>query len=160
VLDGGWSIEASPSHAFEFGAAYPVPANRRYDGKFRFAKHHYPVVASLRDGGEEWQCAMAIEHHSQIVRWVRNLDSDPVAGFWLPTSFGRFYPDFICALKDGRVLVVEYKGAPYATLPKEVEKGEVGALWARRSSGRCLFAMVLKDRGGLNVAQQIDAAIS
>ncbi|MCG3189114.1 MAG: hypothetical protein LKCHEGNO_01382 [Burkholderiaceae bacterium] len=81
-----------------------------------------------------------------------------MAGFWLPTSFGRFYPDFVCELTDGRILVVEYKGAQIASMPKEIEKGEVGRLWAARSGGRCAFAWVLKDRGGLNVTQQIDAA--
>ncbi|MDP1691252.1 MAG: DEAD/DEAH box helicase family protein [Burkholderiaceae bacterium] len=159
VLDEGWQVEASAAHRFEFGPAYPVPANQRYEGKFRFAKHYYPVVADLKDGGEEWHCAMAIEHHPQVARWVRNLDSDPVAAFWLPTSFGRFYPDFVAELKDGRLLVVEYKGAQIASMPKEIEKGEVGRLWAARSGGRCLFAMVFKERDGLGVAQQLDAAI-
>ena len=159
VLDQSWQIEASPAHRFEFGPAYPVPANKRYEGKFRFAKHFYPVVADLKDGGEEWHCAIAIEHHPQVLRWVRNLDSDPVAAFWLPTSFGRFYPDFVCELKDGRLLVVEYKGAQIASMPKEIEKGEVGKLWAARSGGCCLFAMVFKELGGLGAAQQIDAAV-
>ena len=105
----------------------------------------------MRDGDRE--------HHAQVARWVRNLDSDPVAAFWLPTSFGRFYPDFVAELKDGRLLVVEYKGAQIASMPKEIEKGEVGKLWAARSGGRCLFAMVFKETGGLGVVQQIDVVI-
>ena len=52
------------------------------------------------DGGEAWRCALAIDAHPQVRRWVRNLDSDPVAGFRLPTSFGRSYPDVVCALMD------------------------------------------------------------
>jgi type III restriction enzyme len=91
---------------------------------------------------------------------VRNLDSDPVAAFWLPTSFGRFYPDFICELQDGRLLVVEYKGAQIASMPKEIEKGEVGKLWAAPSKGGRMFAMVFRERGGLGMAQQIDAVIT
>lgn len=78
----------------------------------------------------------------------------------MPTSFGRFYPDFVCELKDGRLLVVEYKGAHLATVPKEIEKGEVGKLWAERGGGRCLFAMVFKERSALSVAQQIDVAVT
>jgi len=31
--------------------------------------------------------------------------------FWLQTSTDKFYPDFVCKLKDGRVVVVEYKAA-------------------------------------------------
>ena len=30
---------------------------------------------------------------------------------WLPTSTDRFYPDFVAMLQDGRIFVVEYKGA-------------------------------------------------
>jgi len=29
---------------------------------------------------------------------------------WLPTSTDRFDPDFVASLKNGRILVVEYKG--------------------------------------------------
>jgi type III restriction enzyme len=160
VLDGGWVVEASAAHEFRFDpAAYPVPANKRYRGKFSFGKHYYPVVADLEDGGEEWRCALALDEHAQVRHWVRNLDSDPVAGFWLPTSFGRFYPDFVCELTDGRLFVAEYKGEHLRGVPKEIEKGEVGRLWAERSGGRCRFAMLFKQEAGLSLAQQIDAAL-
>ena len=160
VLDGGWAIESSAAHEFRFDpAAYPVAANKRYQGKFRFSKHYYPVLADLDDGGEEWRCALAIDEHPQVRHWVRNLDSDPVAGFWLPTSFGRFYPDFVCELMDGRLLVVEYKGEQIRGMLKEIEKGEVGKLWAERSGGRCCFVMVFKHAAGMSMTQQIDAAL-
>ncbi|MBN8510776.1 MAG: type III restriction endonuclease subunit R, partial [Burkholderiales bacterium] len=161
VLEGGWDLHAGPAHAFRFDpAVYPVPANRRYDGKFRFAKHFYPVVAHLKDGGEEHACAVAIDAHPKVKHWVRNLDSDPVAGFWLPTSAGRFYPDFVCELNDGRVFVAEYKGEHLRSVPKEIEKGQVGRLWAERSAGKALFALLFKQERGLNVAQQIDEALA
>jgi type III restriction enzyme len=161
VLGGGWDVQASAAHEFRFDpAAYPVPANKRYQGKFRFAKHYYPVLADLEDGGEEWRCALAIDEHPQVRHWVRNLDSDPVAGFWLPTSFGRFYPDFVCELTDGRLLVLEYKGEHLRSVPKEIEKEQVGRLWAGHSGGRCRFAFVFKPEGGMNLTQQIDSAIA
>jgi type III restriction enzyme len=94
-----------------------------------------------------------------IKHWVRNIDSDPVAGFWLPTSSTRFYPDFVCELLDGRLFVVEYKGEHLRNVTKEIEKDQVGEVWAERSAGRCLFAMVFKLEQGLNVAQQIDAVL-
>jgi type III restriction enzyme len=160
VLDGRWSLEAPADYAFHFDPqVYPVPAHKRYRGRFRFEKHFYPVPADLEDGGEEWLCALAIEQHPAVKRWVRNIDSDPLAGFWLPTSSQRFYPDFICELVDGRTLVVEYKGEHLRHDPKEIEKGEVGRLWAERSGGRCLFAMVFKQERGLGVAQQLDQVI-
>ncbi len=122
------------------------------------AKHFYPVMADLDDGTEEVQCAVEIDRLPHIKRWVRNLDSEPVHAFWLPTSFGRFYPDFVCELHDGRVLVVEYKGAHLRNVPREIEKGQVGRVWAERSGGRALFAMVFKTERGMSVGQQLDMA--
>ena len=40
--------------------------------------------------------------------WVRNL-ALKATSFRLQTATDRFYPDFVCQLKDGRVLVVEYR---------------------------------------------------
>ena len=160
VLDGGWALEASAAHAFHFDpACYPVSANKRYRGKFRFAKHFYPVLSDLEDGGEEWRCALAIDEHPMVRRWVRNLDSDPVAGFWLPTSGGRFYPDFVCELSDGRLLVAEYKGEHLRNMPREIEKGQVGQVWAANSKGRAVFAMLFKHDQGMGLIQQIDQAL-
>lgn len=161
VLDGGWAMETSSQIGFTFEPnRYPVPTNKLYRGKFKFSKHYYPVPADLEDGGEEWRCALAIDEHAQVKRWVRNLDSDPVAGFWLPTSSGRFYPDFVCELMDGRILVVEYKGAHLQNLPKEIEKAQVGKVWAANSGGRACFAWVLKSADGKSLTQQLDDAMA
>ncbi len=161
VLDGGWQVQASPAYEFRFDpAVYPVPANRRYQGRFRFSKHFYPVVADLEDGSEEWRCALALDEHPKIRWWARNLDSDPVAAFWLPTSSGRFYPDFVCQLADGRVFVAEYKGEHLRSVPKEIEKAQVGAVWAEHSGGRAVFAMLYLRERGMNVAQQIDGRLN
>jgi type III restriction enzyme len=167
VLQGGWDIQTQPTGgadpAFEFRfdpACYPVAGNKRYGGKFRFRKHFYPVLADLEDGSEEWRCAVALDEQPQVLHWVRNLDSDPVAGFWLPTSYGRFYPDFVCELKDGRILVAEYKGEHLRSAAKELEKSQVGAVWAERSSGKAVFAMVYKLERGMSAAQQLEAALA
>ena len=160
VLDGAWQVEAGPAFEFRFDPnAYPVPGNKRYGGKFRMAKHFYPVVADLEDGSEEMLCALAIDGHRRVKHWVRNLDSEPVHSFWLPTSFGRFYPDFVCELTDGRVIVLEYKGEHLRNVPKEVEKGQVGKLWAERSARRAIFAILFRTERGMSVVQQIDAAL-
>ena len=45
-------------------------------------------------------------------------------------------------------------------MPKEVEKGQVGAVWAERSGGRALFVMLFKTERGMNLTQQIDAALA
>jgi type III restriction enzyme len=69
---------------------------------------------------------------------VRNL-ANRATSFRLQTSKHWFYPDFICQLTDGRILVVEYKGEH---LFKDAEeKRAVGAVWESRSGGKCLFVM-------------------
>ena len=44
-------------------------------------------------------------------------------------------------LKDGRALVVEYKGKAFAELNTEKDKKIVGETWADASDGQCLFVM-------------------
>lgn len=57
--------------------------------------------------------------------------------FKLPLSDGNFYPDFAARLKDGRILVVEYKGAHLEA--GEQEKRDVGRLWQERSGGQSSY---------------------
>lgn len=160
VLDGGWELQAGPAYEFRFEPhGYPVSGTKRYTGRFQFPKHFYPVLSDLQDGGEEMLCALAIEQHPRVRRWVRNLDSDPTYGFWLPTASSRFYPDFVCELMDGRLAVIEYKGDQLRYAPKELHKAQVGRRWAESSSGRALFVMVYKLEQGLSVSQQLEAAL-
>ncbi|HEY7944893.1 MAG TPA: hypothetical protein VIH15_10345, partial [Casimicrobiaceae bacterium] len=71
-----------------------------------------------------------------------------------------FFPDFVAELLDGRIFVIEYKGAPWKHDPKEIEKDQVGRLWAQKSAGKCVFLTAfLQDGHGRNVRGQIDAAI-
>ena len=60
---------------------------------------------------------------------------------------------------DGRLLVVEYKGEHLRSVPKEIEKAQVGRLWAECSGGRGGFAIVFELEAGKNMTQQIDAAL-
>jgi len=69
---------------------------------------------------------------------VRNVDRKPNA-FWLQLASGRFYPDFMALLTDGRVMAVEYKGAFLETAAQD--KRKIGELWADASEGKCVFAM-------------------
>lgn len=72
--------------------------------------------------------------------WIRNL-AKRATSFRLQTSRDWFYPDFVCQLTDGRILVVEYKGKHLYDTPDAEEKRAVGAVWESRSQGRCLFIM-------------------
>ena len=116
-----------------------------YDGEFKFKNHYFgerPGELSERTPAgrqtEEFKCAQYIDAHSGIEFWTRNL-SRKTASFRLLTPEGWFYPDFVCKLKDGRTLVVEYKGS--YIWEGAARKREVGAVWASRSGGKCLFAM-------------------
>lgn len=133
-----------------------------YSGSFVFSKHYFPqnLIEDLKSTGEEFECAKAIESLPQIKHWIRNLVRRDQASFWLPLAQGKFYPDFVCELTDGRMLIVEYKGEVYASNDDSVDKRAVGHKWAELSKGQCLFIMAVeKDEQGRDVRQQILEAI-
>lgn len=111
-----------------------------YDGGHRFQKHYFaPAPGELQSSGEEFDCAVFLDGLPEVRAWVRNLSrKGPIS---LRRSTQNFYPDFVCLLTDGRVLVVEYKGKHLVTADEAKEKLAVGAIWESRSGGRCLFSM-------------------
>jgi type III restriction enzyme len=117
--------------------AYSKP----YRGRYQFRKHYYPEIGDLDAKGEEFECAQHIDKMEEVEYWVRNPVKRPGQSFWLQTSTDKFYPDFVCKLKDGRTLVVEYKGAFYFNNEDSKEKKALGELWAERSDRTCLFVM-------------------
>ncbi|TPQ24786.1 DEAD/DEAH box helicase [Methylomonas koyamae] len=132
-----------------------------YAGRYKFQKHFFPIIEDLKAQGEEYECAKAIDSLPEVKYWIRNLVRRDHASFWLPLAHNRFYPDFICELKDGRMLVVEYKGEAYASNDDSAEKRAVGELWAKSSQGRCLFIMAVEQDGhGRDVRQQVQDLIT
>lgn len=144
------ALTVSPDRSLDFSKLSYEPSWVR-DSGFVFKKHYYgpkpgelehlKADHSLR---EEFQCAQFIDGLDAVEYWVRNLSRKP-SSFRLQTSTDYFYPDFVCRLKDGRILVIEYKGgdkdtAWYESSDSE-EKRMVGAIWESRSNGRCLFIM-------------------
>lgn len=159
VLDGGWQVGPDWNHAFNFETGiYPAPAGSRYVGRWDFQKHYYPVIADLKDKGEEFDCARMIDRHPKVKHWVRNLDRDP--GFWLPVSRGRFFPDFIAELTGSRIAVIEYKGGHLRNDPQEIEKRQVGELWAAKSGGKCLFRFIYLDDNGAGMEAQVNTILA
>lgn len=127
-----------------------------YSGHFKFKKHFFPIIEDLKAHGEEYECAKVIEGLPEVKYWIRNLVRRDHASFWLPLAHNRFYPDFVCELTDGRMLVVEYKGEAYASNDDSAEKRAVGELWAKSSQGRCLFIMAVeRDNQGRDAGRQI-----
>lgn len=62
-------------------------------------------------------------------------------------------------LNDGRILVVEYKGAHLIDSADTREKKQIGDLWQAKSGGKGLFLMAEKVKDGLNVVEQINAIL-
>lgn len=99
-----------------------------------------PEIGDLDNKGEEFECAQFIDQMDGVDFWVRNPVRRPGYSFWLQTSTDKFYPDFVSKLKDGRFLVVEYKGGHLLNQDSK-EKKSLGELWAKRSGNTCLFVM-------------------
>ncbi len=139
-FDSKSKVEVTPDLVFSYGSPddYPAPMGSLYRGQHTFKKHYYPEVGKF-DSNEEKQCAEFIDSMDEVEYWVRNISNQPSRSFWYQTSTDRFYPDFVCKLKDGRYLVVEYKGKD--RYPLEQEKRDIGELWEKRSTGKCLFIM-------------------
>jgi type III restriction enzyme len=144
-------LEVDPTFCFTFDNI-KYPATRFYEGAFKPKKHYYLNPGDMNK--EEVECAAFIDGLDEVDYWVRNLDREDYS-FWLPTSTDRFYPDLVAQLKDGRILVVEYKGGHLADTPDTKEKDIIGQIWAKKSKGRCLFEMVGKE----NYRTKIQSAI-
>jgi type III restriction enzyme len=150
ALDSGLTV--SDAYAINFKDIAYEPGES-YQGSFQFRKHYFGTrpgdlkeTTPAGDLTEEFKCAQFLDSKMPGVRfWVRNL-SRRATSFRLQTSTDWFYPDFVCQLEDGRILVVEYKGGHLLDAPDAQEKRDIGNLWAARSNGRCLFAMPSNNR--------------
>jgi len=135
------------------------PATSFYQGRYHFQHHYYGERIGAFDSEDEYFCAQVIDQCEQVDTWVRNLVHDGW-GFRLPLSNGHFfYPDFVVKLKDGRILVIEYKGAHL--LAGAEEKKNIGELWEEKSDGKTLFLMAVeRDQKGRDVYKQVENKIA
>lgn len=156
-------VEISFSHGFEFfESMYDDLAF--YKGQFKFSKHYLgaykvPMFDGKGEKGEEFHCAQVLDSLPEVKFWLRNAARHPQS-FWLPTSKDRFYPDFVAELQDGRLLVVEYKGAHLASNEDTAEKESIGSLWEKASQGKGLFLIAEKSKKGLTIDEQLKAKIN
>lgn len=153
---------------FRFDPTHYVPRNQYNPaaGGREFKKHFCPFIHDLHaftPGGntpaEEYLCAEAIDTNPDVKRWIRNIERSEYS-FWLPLAEGRFFPDFILELTNGKILVVEYKGANLYSNDDSRQKRRVGLVWEKASKGKCFFLMARdKDDVGRGVAAQIQYKI-
>lgn len=155
-------VEVSFDEAFAFKDGMYWD-QRRYRGRWKPRKHflgpdHVPAFDGA-ENGEEFQCAQAIDSLPGLKFWIRNVARHPNS-FWLPTATDKFYPDFVAQLEDGRLLVVEYKGAHIADAPDTAEKRIIGQLWERKTGGKGVFVVVEKTVDGRDMRDQIVGKLS
>ena len=152
---------AKPEVSFETAFVFRdgmYQGERRHRGHWKPSKHflgsHAVPAFDGADDGEEIQCAQTLDGLPQVKFWVRNVARHR-ASFWLPTATDKFYPDFVAQLEDGRLLVVEYKGARDADSPDTAEKRAIGELWQRTSNGKGVFVVVERNVNGRDMRQQL-----
>jgi hypothetical protein len=124
------------------------------------------IGAVLRSGVPVMLTGMGgAEREARRREWQRSrypVELDRVErpkSFWLPTASDKFYPDFVGQLTDGRLFVVEYKGALLAGagVDDTNEKRTIGRLWESRSNGKRLFIVVEREIAGHDMrAQMLD----
>ena len=160
LFEASAQVETGFADGFAFDKR-PYPAASFYQGAYRFKKHFPGMVGQLDSKGEEFDCAQIIDTLPQVKHWIRNLETRPQTSFWLPTSTDRFYPDFVAQLQDGRILVIEYKGAHLTDTQDTKEKRNIGQLWAEKSGRKGIFIIVEKSNAqNLDTRAQIVAAIN
>lgn len=108
---------------------------------YQFKKHYFQVIGDMDDKGEEFECAVFLDKNPKIKKWIRNTAKQPNS-YWLQYCGGKFYPDFIAMLEDGRYMLIEYKGSHLVTADEAKNKKLIGEIWADTSGGKCLFAMI------------------
>lgn len=150
-------VEVSFDQAFAFKDGMYWD-QRRYRGRWKPRKHFLgPENVPAFDGaenGEEFQCAQAIDSLPGLKFWIRNVARHSNS-FWLPTATDKFYPDFVAQMEDGKLFVVEYKGAHIADGADTAEKRTIGQLWERNGGGKSLFVVVEKTLDGKDMRTQM-----
>ena len=157
LFEPGAKPEISFKTAFVFRDGM-YQGERRHRGRWQPSKHflgsHAVPAFDGADDGEEVQCARTLDTLPEVKFWIRNMARHP-ASFWLPTATDKFYPDFVAQLEDGRLLVVEYKGAHIADSSDTAEKRTIGELWQRTSNGKGVFVVVEQKVNGKDMRQQL-----
>lgn len=157
-------VLADFDHAYTFDPnAYP--SSKPCVANYTWKRHYYAVPGDLphkRANGqlaEEFLCALALDSIEEVEFWVRNIKHH--TQFRLPTATGWTYPDFVARLKDGRLLVVEYKGGDRVSNDDSKAKAQMGHLWQEASNGKGIYLMaVAQDEAGRSVEEQIRDAIA
>ena len=133
-----FSVSADHIITFSSGNYHPNIDHRSHE----FKKHKYQYVDKL-DSKEEYDVAKYIDGLDGVVTWIKNIPKNAMHSFWLQTAKGKFYPDFIIRLENGKTVVAEYKGE-HLKNDDTKRKEEIGNFWASKSD-ELAFLMLYKD---------------
>jgi type III restriction enzyme len=157
-------VQVSCDNGFQFREGMYRDVKKQRGGRWKPRKHFLgadglPAFDGV-EGGEEFQCAQAIDSLSEVKFWLRNVARHSES-FWLPTATDKFYPDFVARLNDGRTMVIEYKGALLAGsgVDDTNEKRAIGRLWEQSNAAKGLFVMVEKQLGDRDMRGQLQDKI-
>ncbi len=137
LLDAG-AFSSAPGQHFAFGPEDDYSPTQLAPNTFQ--KHRYARVGAMN--ADETKVAQVLDALPAIEQWVRNLEHSRAACFWLQASLQAFFPDFVARLKDGRTLVVEFKGAHLVA--GQQDKRRVGERWAAATGNA--FEWVTEDQ--------------
>lgn len=143
-------VAVSDEYSFMYNPQVYSPS-RDYDGRFgafEFRRHYYGRIGDF-DSKAEFLCAQWLDMQAQrdrIEYWVRNLARKEGCSFFLQKADGRFYPDFVCKLPSGTILLVEYKGDRWESAEDD---RRIGGLWEELSGGKGRFVMARDQRWDL-----------
>lgn len=126
------SFATDPAQAHVFGDPDYYQPPRTCQGQV-FKKHLFRVVGHMNN--DELAVARILDALPEVDTWVRNLDKDRNAAFWLPYPEDQaFFPDFVAQLTNGKVLVLEVKGE-FLENAQSQDKRKVLELWGRATGG-------------------------
>jgi type III restriction enzyme len=126
----GFAADPAQVHVFGDPDYYQPP--RTCQGEV-FNKHLFRLVGHMNT--DELAVAHILDALPEVDTWVRNLDNDRTAAFWLPYPEDlAFFPDFIAQLKNGKVMVLEVKGE-HLENAQSADKHKVLDLWGRTTGG-------------------------
>lgn len=132
-------LAVAPEMFAAFDASLDYRPTKPLRGR-QFSKHLYPTIGEMNK--PELDLAVVLDTLPEVAVWLRNLDRHP-RSFRLPypsEDGDWFYPDFLARLTDGRIAVIEYKGARWE--PAEDGKRQIGLAWERAMGGKGCFLWI------------------
>lgn len=100
----------------------------RRDAAYGGWRRNIMPIATFDAGTTEWELAKLMDRDDDIAWWIRLYTNGQA---YIPTTSGRYYPDFITVDDDGTNWLIEAKGDKYVRDTDVIAKREAANTWAR-----------------------------